>query len=89
MRIVGFDVSRSVAEIAYLEHGALHAGGRTGLRYDQLEHFVSDPRTTPLRARHEVLFTFSRSAQSHRQETHIRGGPWDLFRDQPIERLGA
>jgi transposase len=32
MRIVGLDVSRSVAEIAYLENGTLHAGGRTGLR---------------------------------------------------------
>lgn len=26
MRIVGLDVSRSVAEIAYLEDGTLHAG---------------------------------------------------------------
>ncbi len=40
MRIVGFDVSRSAAEIAYLEDGTLHAGGRTGLRRDELERFA-------------------------------------------------
>lgn len=46
MRIVGFDVSRSVAEIAYLEHGTLHAGGPTGLRYDGLERFAPTPRAS-------------------------------------------
>ncbi|WP_333993265.1 IS110 family transposase [Burkholderia orbicola] len=40
MRIVGLDVSRSVTEIAYLEDGTLHAGGRTGLRHDELERFA-------------------------------------------------
>lgn len=39
MRIVGLDVSRSVAEIAYLEDGVLRAGGRAGLRRDELERF--------------------------------------------------
>ncbi|KGX72640.1 putative transposase [Burkholderia pseudomallei TSV28] len=46
MRIVGLDVSRSVAEIAYLEDGTLHAGGRTGLRRDELERFAAKLRAT-------------------------------------------
>uniref|UniRef100_UPI002AAF6636 IS110 family transposase n=1 Tax=Paraburkholderia tropica TaxID=92647 RepID=UPI002AAF6636 len=46
MRIVGLDVSRSVAKIAYLEGGVLHAGGRTGLRRDELERFAGRLRTT-------------------------------------------
>lgn len=46
MRIVGLDVSRSVAEIAYLEDGTLHAGGRTGLRRDERERFVVKLRST-------------------------------------------
>nr|WP_230960342.1 transposase [Burkholderia territorii] len=46
MRIVGLDVSRSVAEIAYLEDGTLHAGGRTGLRRDELERFAVKLRAT-------------------------------------------
>src|SRR4051812_34378461 len=41
MRIIGLDVSRSVAEIAYLEDGVLRAGGRTGLRRDELERFAA------------------------------------------------
>ncbi|VVD31217.1 protein of unknown function (plasmid) [Paraburkholderia dioscoreae] len=46
MRIVGLDVSRSVAEIAYLEDGVLHAGGRAGLRRDELERFAASLRST-------------------------------------------
>lgn len=46
MRIVGLDVSRSVAEIAYLEDGTLHVGGRTGLRRDELERFAAKLRAT-------------------------------------------
>ncbi|MCA7987058.1 IS110 family transposase, partial [Burkholderia vietnamiensis] len=46
MRIVGLDVSCSVAEIAYLEDGTLHAGGRTGLRRDELERFAAKLRAT-------------------------------------------
>lgn len=46
MRIVGLDVSCSVAEIAYLEDGTLHAGGRTGLRRDELERFAVKLRAT-------------------------------------------
>lgn len=41
MRIVGLDVSRSVAEIADLEDGVLRAGGRAGLRRDELERFAA------------------------------------------------
>lgn len=41
MRIVGLDVSRSVAEVAYLEDGVLRAGGRAGLRRDELERFAA------------------------------------------------
>lgn len=36
MRVIGLDVSRSVAEIAYLDNGLLRAGGRVGLRRDEL-----------------------------------------------------
>ncbi|MFM0228129.1 hypothetical protein PQR32_39855 [Paraburkholderia dipogonis] len=46
MRIVGLDVSRSVAEIAYLEDGVLQAGGRAGLRRDELERFAARLRST-------------------------------------------
>ena len=46
MRVVGLDVSRSVAEIAYLEDGVLHAGGRAGLRRDELERFAASLRST-------------------------------------------
>ncbi len=41
MRVIGLDVSRSVAEIAYLENGLLRAGGRVGLRRDELERFAA------------------------------------------------
>ncbi len=46
MRIVGLDVSRSVAEIASLVDGTLHAGGCTGLRRDELERFAVKLRST-------------------------------------------
>ncbi|VWC73770.1 IS110 family transposase [Burkholderia contaminans] len=46
MRIVGFDVSRSMAEIAYLAGGTLHASGRTGLRRDELKRFAEKLRAT-------------------------------------------
>jgi transposase len=44
MRIIGLDVSRSVAEVAYLENGILKPGGRVGLRRDQLERFAAQLR---------------------------------------------
>jgi transposase len=44
MRIIGLDVSRSVAEVAYLEDGILRAGGRVGLRRDELERFAAQLR---------------------------------------------
>jgi transposase len=40
MRIIGLDVSRSVAEIAYLEDGVLRAGSRARLRRDELERLL-------------------------------------------------
>ncbi|EDT05614.1 transposase IS116/IS110/IS902 family protein [Burkholderia ambifaria IOP40-10] len=46
MRVVAFDVSRFVAEIAYLENSLLHAGDRTGLRRDELERFAEKLRAT-------------------------------------------
>jgi transposase len=46
MRIVGLDVSRSVAEIAYLEDGVLHAGGRAWLRRDELKRFAASLHST-------------------------------------------
>jgi transposase len=46
MRIVGLDVSRSVAEIAYPEDGMLQADGRAGLRRDELERFAAELRAT-------------------------------------------
>ncbi|MDR5749121.1 IS110 family transposase [Caballeronia sp. LZ029] len=44
MRIIGLDVSRSVAEVAYLENGILKSGGRVGLRRDELKQFASQLR---------------------------------------------
>jgi len=41
MRIIGLDVSRSVAEVAYLENGRLRPGGRIGLKRAELEQFAS------------------------------------------------
>jgi len=41
MRVIGLDVSRTVAEIAYLEDGLLRLGGRIGLRRAELERFAA------------------------------------------------
>nr|WP_284503626.1 MULTISPECIES: IS110 family transposase [unclassified Caballeronia] len=46
MRIVRLDVSRSVAEIAYLEDGVLRTGGRAGLRREELKRFAASLRST-------------------------------------------
>ena len=40
MRVVGVDVSRTVAEIAYLEHGRVHSGGRVGVERGSLQRFA-------------------------------------------------
>jgi len=40
MRIVGVDDSRTVAEIAYLERGRLHPGGRIGVERCSLQRFA-------------------------------------------------
>jgi transposase len=40
MRVIGFDVSRTFAEIAYLERGRIQPGGRVGVQRDSLERFA-------------------------------------------------
>ena len=40
MRVVGLDVSRTVAEIAYLEDGRIRAGGRVELQHSVLQAFA-------------------------------------------------
>jgi len=46
MRVIGLDVSRTVAEIAYLEHGRVHSGGRIGVERDPLRRFAKGLRAT-------------------------------------------
>ena len=46
MRVVGLDVSRTVAEIAYLEDGRIRAGGRVELQYAALQAFAKRLRPT-------------------------------------------
>lgn len=41
MRVVGLDVSRTVAEIAYLENGEMKSGGRTALVHDVLGQWAA------------------------------------------------
>lgn len=60
MRIAGSDSSCSVAKIAYLEDGVLHAGGRAGLKRDELERFAEKLHRTG----HVVLEATSNAATS-------------------------
>ena len=46
MRVIGLDVSRSVAEIGYLESGRVHAGGRVQLDHLSLAGFAAKLRAT-------------------------------------------
>ncbi len=46
MRVIGLDVSRTVAEIAYLEDGLVREGGRVLLQRDCLLRFAQGLRTT-------------------------------------------
>ncbi len=46
MRVIGLDVSRTFAEIAYLEKGAVRPGGRVGLHHSALEKFARSLRST-------------------------------------------
>ena len=46
MRVIGLDVSRTFAEIAYLEDGSVRPGGRVGLRRHRLEEFAGALRPT-------------------------------------------
>jgi hypothetical protein len=39
MRVIGLDVSRSFAEVWYLESGLVRAGGRVTFLHSELEHF--------------------------------------------------
>src|SRR5438270_8210646 len=40
MRVIGLDVSRTVAEIAYLEDGCINSGGRVELQRKPLQDFA-------------------------------------------------
>lgn len=46
MRVVGLDVSRTVAEMAYLEDGRIRAGGRVELQHAPLQAFARRLRPT-------------------------------------------
>lgn len=46
MRVVGLDVSRTVAEIAYLEDGCVRAGGRVTLELAALAQYANSLRPT-------------------------------------------
>jgi transposase len=46
MRVIGLDVSRTVAEIAYLEEGRVRAGGRIELTHAALDRFAKSLRAT-------------------------------------------
>lgn len=59
MRVVGLDVSRTVAEIAYLEDGRIRAGGRVELQRGPLEAFAQS-----LRASDEVVLEATGNTQA-------------------------
>jgi transposase len=40
MRVIGLDVSRTVGEIAYLQDGQIHGGGRVVLQHEPLRRFA-------------------------------------------------
>ena len=46
MRVVGLNVSRTFAEIAYLDEGHVQAGGRMALQSTELERFAAGLRPT-------------------------------------------
>ena len=46
MRVVALDVSRTVAEIAYLEDGCVSAGGRVMLAHAELARYANSLRPT-------------------------------------------
>lgn len=46
MHVIGLDVSRTIAEIAYLENGHLQAGGRVELQHARLAAFAKRLRAT-------------------------------------------
>src|SRR5690348_15262291 len=46
MRVIGVDVSRTAAEIAYLEHGRIRSGGRVAIERNSLQHFAKSLRAT-------------------------------------------
>ena len=50
MRVIGLDVSRTFAEVAYLEDGIVRPGGRVGLRRETLDSLANGRNAT-----HEVV----------------------------------
>lgn len=46
MRVIGLDVSRTFAEIAYLTNCAVQPGGRVDLHHSALERFARGLRST-------------------------------------------
>ncbi len=46
MRVIGLDVSRTFAEVAYLEAGRVRTGGHVDLRHDILGEFAHSLRPT-------------------------------------------
>jgi transposase len=44
MRVIGLDVSRTFGEIAYLEEGQVHPGGRVTLQHEPLQRFAKGLR---------------------------------------------
>ncbi len=46
MRVVGLDVSRTVAEVAFLEDGRIRAGGRVALDHAALARYADNLRPT-------------------------------------------
>nr|WP_244130954.1 hypothetical protein [Burkholderia gladioli] len=90
---VGLDFSRSVAEIAYLEDGVLHAGGRAGLKRDELERFAENcvaPIMWCLKRRATLLPSSTFCAQTWRvlrSRIHYWGGSLQRHASRQIRSM--
>lgn len=73
MRVVGLDVSRTVAEIAYLEGGEVTSGGRVELVHSVLTRWAA----TQLRATDHVVLeaTGNTTAVVQAVRPHVARGP--------------